>query len=90
MNNNNVIYKVFCKDCDASYVNQIKRKLKTRKNKKNRFNLNKDMELNHILTYSINLPRKNKYSLFLSLFLFLLLFLLLFLSDVLLIIILYF
>jgi len=30
--NNNIVYKVFCKNCNASYVGQTKRKLKTRLN----------------------------------------------------------
>jgi len=30
LNNNNVIYKIFCKDCDVSYIGQ--RKLKTKLN----------------------------------------------------------
>jgi len=30
LNKNNVIYKIFCKNCDATYVGQTKRQLKTR------------------------------------------------------------
>jgi len=37
-NNNNVVYKIMCKDCDASYVGQTKRQLKTRV-KEHRYNL---------------------------------------------------
>ena len=34
--NNNIIYKINCNNCDASYVGQIKRTLKTRINKHKR------------------------------------------------------
>jgi len=30
LSKNNVIYKIFCNNCEASYVRQIKRQLKTR------------------------------------------------------------
>jgi len=29
---NNIVYKISCKDCDASYVGQIKRQLRDEKN----------------------------------------------------------
>jgi len=34
--NNNVVCKIFCKDCDAPYVGKTKRQLKTRIKKYNR------------------------------------------------------
>lgn len=30
MANNNIVYKISCKECDASYIGQTKRKLNTR------------------------------------------------------------
>jgi hypothetical protein len=53
--NNNVIYKVSCNDCNASYVGQTKRKLKTRlKEHKNNIRLNSSKHSvisEHILNY---------------------------------------
>jgi len=37
--NNNVVYKIFYKDCDASYVCQTKRQLKTRIRKEHSNNI---------------------------------------------------
>jgi len=39
LNNNNVVYKIFCNDCNASYVGQTKRQLNTRM-KEHCYNIN--------------------------------------------------
>jgi len=56
LKNNNVVYKIMCKDCDASYVGQTKRQLKTRVNE-HRYNLtslsaNPSVITEHILQHS--------------------------------------
>jgi len=54
--NNNVVYKISCKDCDASYVGQTKRQLKTRiKEHCNNYKLlssNPSVITEHMLNYS--------------------------------------
>jgi len=54
--NSNVVYNISCKDCDASYVGQIKRQLKTRiKEYSNNTKLNfskHSIIFEHILQYS--------------------------------------
>jgi len=40
--NNNVIYRIQCKDCDASHVGQTKRQLRTRVSKHKK-NINQDI-----------------------------------------------
>jgi len=54
--NNNVVYKIFCKDCDASYVGQTGRQLKTRM-KEHNYNCrsvtsNSSVIKEHIMKYS--------------------------------------
>ncbi|XP_018361286.1 PREDICTED: uncharacterized protein LOC108760014 [Trachymyrmex cornetzi] len=52
-NNNNVIYKIDCKNCEASYVGQTKRQLKTRiKEHKNNFKL--DQSKHSVITNHMN------------------------------------
>jgi len=56
LKNNNVVYKIMCKDCDASYVGQTKRQLKTRVNE-HKYNLkslssNPTVITEHILQHS--------------------------------------
>jgi len=61
--NNDVVYKIFCKDCDASYVGQTKRKLKTRINEhKNNIRLDSNKHFvisKHIVELAHNFDRNN-------------------------------
>jgi len=56
LSNNNVVYKILCKDCNASYVGQTKRQLKTRlKEHSNNIKLDSSKHsviTQHILEYS--------------------------------------
>jgi len=59
--NNNVVYKISCKDCNASYVGQTKRQLRTRI-KEHSNNIKSDTSKHsviteHILTYSHTFDR---------------------------------
>jgi len=63
MNKNNVVYKIACKDCDASYVGQTKQKLSTRVKEYEyniRGNPSKCMVLtNHMLKFNHSCDWKN-------------------------------
>jgi len=47
--NNNVVYKVSCKNCDASYVGQTKKQLKTRL-KEHRNNIKLDQSKHSVIS----------------------------------------
>ncbi|KYN22457.1 hypothetical protein ALC57_05142 [Trachymyrmex cornetzi] len=63
MSKNNVVYKVTCKDCEASYVGQTKRKLSTRV-KEHEYNIrenpsNYSVLTNHMLEFNHSFDWKN-------------------------------
>jgi len=63
MSKNNVVYKIFCKDCEASYVGQTKRQLKTRlKEHKNNVKLDQSKHSvisEHIIKYNHSFDWEN-------------------------------
>jgi len=52
LSKNNVIYKISCNDCDASYVGQTKRQLKTRL-KEHKHNLKQDFSKHSVISEHI-------------------------------------
>jgi len=49
---NNAIYKIFCKNCEASYVGQTKRRFKTRvKEHKKQYQTRSIKTFSHLPTY---------------------------------------
>lgn len=61
MHDNNIIYKICCKDCNATYVGQTKRQLKTRVNEhiKNIKQSNLSVISQHIINYNHTIDRDN-------------------------------
>lgn len=49
LNHNNVIYKICCRDCNASYMGQTGRQLITRI-KEHRLNINRDVSSHSVIT----------------------------------------
>jgi len=52
LSKNNVVYKIFCKDCEASYVGQTKRQLKTRL-KEHKNNIKLDQSRHSVISQHI-------------------------------------
>ena len=60
--NNNVVYKIQCNNCDVSYVGQTKRKLNTRIKHFNNIRIDScrySMRTEHILQYNYSFDWKN-------------------------------
>jgi len=52
LSKNNVVYKIFCKNCEATYVGQTKRQLRTRL-KEHKNNLKQDQSKHSVITEHI-------------------------------------